>query len=172
MTEEKEPYKVKNDSELNWVLGKYKEHQIQCDEYENQAEESRKAIEEKNNAELYEIEMRRLKLQAEEQKDMDYFKGLAEQYYLTLETKSPKKTINGSVRFSKKENVSYDDNLLSELKEKGFGKFIKVKTETTESVDKKALKAFVKDGGQLVSEDGEIVEGFKFDKTEEFTVKV
>ncbi|MBZ1526151.1 host-nuclease inhibitor Gam family protein, partial [Leuconostoc mesenteroides] len=44
--------------------------------------------------------------------------------------------------------------------------------KTTESVDKKALKAFVKDGGQLVSEDGEIVEGFKFDKTEEFTVKV
>ena len=124
MTEEKEPYKVKNDSELNWVLGKYKEHQIQCDEYEIQAEESRKAIEEKYNAELYEIEMRRLKLQAEEQKEMDYFKGLAEQYYLTLETKSPKKTINGSVRFSKKENVSYDDNLLSELKEKGFGKFI------------------------------------------------
>ena len=52
MTEEKEPYKVKNDSELNWVLGKYKEHQIQCDEYEIQAEESRKAIEEKYNAEL------------------------------------------------------------------------------------------------------------------------
>ena len=172
MTEEKEPYKVKNDSELNWVLGKYKEHQIQCDEYEIQAEESRKAIEEKYNAELYEIEQRRLKLQAEEQKKMDYFKGLAEQYYLTLEMKSPKKTINGSVRFSKKENASYDDNLLSELKEKGFDKFIRVKTETTESVDKKALKAFVKDGGQLVSEDGEIVEGFKFDKTEEFTVKV
>ena len=145
MTEEKEPYKVKNDSELNWVLGKYKEHQIQCDEYE---------------------------IQAEEQKKMDYFKGLAEQYYLTLETKIPKKTINGSVRFSKKENASYDDNLLSELKEKGFGKFISVKTKTTESVDKKALKAFVKDGGQLVSEDGEIVDGFKFEKTEEFTVKV
>lgn len=172
MTEEKEPYKVKNDSELNWVLGKYKEHQIQCDEYEIQAEESRKAIEEKYNAELYEIEQRRLKLQAEEQKEMDYFKGLAEQYYLTLETESPKKTINGSVRFSKKENASYDDNLLSELKEKGFGKFITVKTKTTESVNKNALKAFVKDGGQLVSEDGEIVEGFKFDKTEEFTVKV
>lgn len=172
MTEEKEPYKVKNDSELNWALGKYKEHQIQFDEYEIQAEESRKAIEEKYNAELYEIEQRRLKLQAEEQKEMDYFKGLAEQYYLTLETKNPKKTINGSIRFSKKENVSYDDNLLSELKEKGFDKFITVKTKTTESVNKKALKAFVKDGGQLVSEDGEIVEGFKFDKTEEFTVKV
>lgn len=172
MTEEKQPFKVTNDSELNWALGKYKEHQIQFDEYEIQAEESRKAIEEKYNAELYEIEQRRLKLQAEEQKGMDYFKGLAEQYYLTLETKSPKKTINGSIRFSKKENASYDDNLLSELKEKGFDTFISVKTKTTESVDKNALKAFVKDGGQLVSEDGEIVEGFKFEKTEEFTVKV
>lgn len=172
MAEENKPFKVTNDSELNWALGKYKEHQIQFDEYEIQAEESRKAIEEKYNAELYEVDHHRLKLQAEEQKDMDYFKGLAEQYYLTLETKKPKKTINGSVRFSKKENVSYDDNLLSELKEKGFDKFISVKTKTTESVDKKALKAFVKDGGQLVSEDGEIVEGFKFDKTEEFTVKV
>ncbi|WP_277812468.1 host-nuclease inhibitor Gam family protein [Lactococcus lactis] len=58
------------------------------------------------------------------------------------------------------------------LKKKGSAKFITAKTKTTESVDKKALKAFVKDGGQLVSEDGEIVEGFKFDKTEEFTVKV
>ncbi|MDM5143851.1 hypothetical protein ICE98_00923 [Lactococcus lactis] len=58
MTEEKEPYKVKNDSELNWVLGQYKEHKIQTDEYEIQAEESRKAIEEKYNAELYEIEQR------------------------------------------------------------------------------------------------------------------
>lgn len=172
MTEEKQPFKVTNDSQLNWALGEYKKHQIQCDEYELQAEESRKAIEEKYNAELYEIEQRRLKLQAEEQKEMDYFKGLAEQYYLTLETKSPKKTINGSIRFSKKEHASYDDNLLSELKEKGFDKFIAVKTKTTESVDKNALRAFVRDGGQLVSEDGEIVEGFKFDKTEEFTVKV
>ena len=68
MTEENKPFKVTNDSELNWALGKYKEHQIQCDEYEIQAEESRKAIEEKYNAELYEIEQRRLKLQAEEQK--------------------------------------------------------------------------------------------------------
>ena len=55
MTEENKPFKVTNDSELNWALGKYKEHQIQFDEYEIQAEESRKAIEEKYNAELYEI---------------------------------------------------------------------------------------------------------------------
>ncbi|RZI47991.1 host-nuclease inhibitor Gam family protein [Lactococcus kimchii] len=172
MTEKNERFEVTNDSQLNWALGKYKEHKIQFDEYDIQAEESRKILEEKYNSELYGIEQRRLKLQAEEQKEMDYFKGLAEQYYLTLETKNPKKTINGSVRFSKKENVSYDDNLLSELKEKGLNRFISVKTKTIESVDKKALKAFVKDGGQLMSEDGEIVEGFKFDKTEEFTVKV
>lgn len=119
MTEEKEPYKVKNDSELNWVLGKYKEHQIQRDEYEIQAEESRKAIEEKYNAELYEIEQRRLKLQAEEQKEMDYFKGLAEQYYLTLETKSPKKTINGSVRFQKKKMLLMTIICFQSLKKKG-----------------------------------------------------
>ncbi|MCT1171841.1 host-nuclease inhibitor Gam family protein, partial [Lactococcus lactis] len=62
MTEEKQPFIVTNDSQLNWALGEYKEHQIQCDEYELQAEESRKAIEEKYNAELYEIEQRRLKL--------------------------------------------------------------------------------------------------------------
>lgn len=104
---------------MNWVLGKYKEHQIQFDEYEIQAEESRKAIEEKYNAELYEIEMRRLKLQAEEQKDMDYFKGLAEQYYLTLETKSPKKTINGSVRFSKKKMLLMTIICFQNLKKKG-----------------------------------------------------
>ncbi len=172
MAEEKQPFKVTNDSELNWVLGKYKEHQIQFDEYEIQAEESRKAIEEKYSTELYEIEQRRLKLQSEEQNEMDHLKGLAEQYYLTLETTKTKKTINGSVRFSKKDNAEYSENLLKELKEKGLNKFISVTTKTTESVNKKALKAFVKDGGQLVSEDGEIVEGFKFEKTEEFTVKV
>lgn len=172
MIEENRPFKVTNDSELNWVLGKYKEHQIQFDEYEVQAEESRKVLEEKYNTELYDIEQRRLKLQAEEQNEMERLKGLAEQYYLTLGITKTKKTINGSVRFSKKDNAEYSENLLKELKEKGLEQFISVKTKTTESVDKKALKSFVKEGGQLVSEDGEVVEGFKFEKTEEFTVKV
>lgn len=171
MTEKNERFEVTNDSQLNWALGKYKEHKIQFDEYDIQAEESRKILEEKYNSELYGIEQRRLKLQAEEQKEMDYFKGLAEQYYLTLGTSSPKKTINGSVRFSKKENVDYSEDLLKELKEKGLEQFISVKTKITESVNKKALKASAVDG-RIISEDGEIVEGFKLGKTEEFTVKV
>lgn len=172
MTEENKPFEVTNDSQLNWVLGKYKEHKEQFEAYETQAEESRKQLDEEYNMKLYDIEQRRLKLQDEEQREMDYLKGLAEQYYLGLETTKTKKTINGSVRFSKKEIPDYAPELLDELKEKGLDNFISVKTKTIESVDKKAIKSFVKDGGQLVSEDGEVVEGFKLSQTEEFTVKV
>ncbi|MDR2833480.1 MAG: host-nuclease inhibitor Gam family protein [Streptococcaceae bacterium] len=169
MTEEKERFKITNDSTLNWALEKYKEAKEQFDLYEQQATESKQRLLKK----IAEIDLTKQQLQQNEVDKMTHFDNLAA-IYLIEQGKKTIKTINGSVRFKKKTTWNYDATLLDELKEKQLNDFIRVKT--SEEVDKKGLKAWAKDhmtdSGKVVTEDGELIAGVTVEETQEFEIKI
>jgi len=169
MSEEKKPFEIETDLQLNWAIEKYKEHLEAREGYQKQLDETLDRLNEEYVKRSQEASESATKLLNEELDSMNYLKSLAQQY-LDKQGKKQIKTVSGKAIYKKKTNYYYADNLLSNLKNNGLENLINLKV--TESVDKNAVRAWVKENGGLVNPDGEIIDGFKAEETEEFEVKI
>lgn len=118
--------------------------------------DKQKKAEESRIKYFYETEYQ--KLEEEEQAIIDEITGA-----LDLEGKTKVTCINGTIsRRKSPAKYEYGDNLLKELKDKGYSQYIRIKEE----VDKMTLKSevIVDENGHCFTEAGEELEGVKVTK--------
>ena len=111
-------------------------------------------------------------------KDLFYFESMLKRYYQAEREKNPKfklATPHGKVSSRKNDDWKCDKAIaIASLKEMGLKDLVRTKEE----LDKEALRLAKKEGklilsedGQLLTTDGEIIEGIKVTKVESISVK-
>lgn len=159
---EKETFKVDSDQKADWVIRKIKSEEEDLNRLVNCAE----AIinEYKQKIEDYKTKFKN---------KTSHFYFLLQEYFKTVkpkETKTQKKyTLPSGDLVLKKSSIKFirdDDKFTKWLKENNYEGYIKTIEKAEWGDFKKALKVVYKDGN-IITEDGEVVEGVVGEETEE-----
>ena len=150
--EERERFKIKDLDAANWAFRKLAALEKKQLEYEDLAKKEKERIE--------------LWLQGETEKTNQskrFFESLLEEYFYENKQIDPKFKIStpyGKVSSRKQQSQwEYDNEIvISSLKNAGLDSLIRIKEEPSKSEIKKALHVA---NGQVVTPDGEIIEGIK-----------
>ncbi|WIF95048.1 host-nuclease inhibitor Gam family protein [Caminicella sporogenes] len=160
----KERFKITDLDQANWALRKLAALQKKKEEVNELAQKEIDRIKSWQDKELAEID-----------KSKEFFEGLLTEYLMTERQNNPKFKINtpyGKVSTRKQQpKWEYDEEkAIKSLKEAGHADLIRIK----EFLDKNAIKkAVTVVGGQVVDENGIVIEGIKvIEQPEKVVIKV
>lgn len=153
----KERYKITNLDSANWALRKIKAIQEKEREIKELAE---REIERINNWSKSELDALKV--------NTNFFEGLLTEYFIAEKEKDPKFKIStpyGKVSSRKQQDKwNYEDDKVLEWLKENDKELVRIKEEINKAELKKKYKSI---NGQVVTEDGEIIEGIRVEEQQD-----